>query len=153
MTLSKNESHEPEILTPSAQLSLIEWNAKQENEEAQLLRLEGLARLMDARFHLPLVPIPIGLDTIIGLIPGIGDTASLGVSGIIIAGAHRLGLSKRHLIQMCANVFVDWLIGLVPVIGDLLDIGWQGNMRNVRIARTELEARWDREYAGIMREP
>jgi len=149
---SNRPSLEPEILSPSAQLRLSEWEAKQDLEEMQLARLEALAKLMDARFHLPILPIPIGLDTIVGLIPGIGDTISLGVSGVIVAGCRRLGISKLHLMQMGVNIFIDWLIGLVPIIGDLFDIGWQGNIRNVRIARAQLEDRWETEYAQIIEE-
>jgi len=140
-----------EIITPSAQLRLEELDAQQISEAVQLERLEALAKLMDARFHLPILPVPIGLDTIIGLIPGIGDTISLGVSGVIVAGAKKLGIPNRHLIQMGANIFVDWLIGLVPVIGDLFDIGWQGNLRNVKIARAHLEARWAQDKADALK--
>lgn len=150
MPRSKTPLSAPEILTPAAQLRLQDLEARQESEEIQLERLEAIAKLMDARFHLPILPIPIGLDTIVGLIPGIGDTISLGVSGVIVAGAKKLDLPNHHLLQMGANIFVDWLIGLVPVIGDLFDIGWQGNMRNVRIARRHLEARWAEEREEAM---
>lgn len=150
MPLSKAPKPEPEILSPAAQRRLSDWTAKQEREATELARLESIAKLMDARFHLPILPIPIGLDTIIGLIPGIGDTISLGISGVIVAGARRLGIPQQHLMQMGANIFVDWLIGLVPVIGDLFDIGWQGNLRNVRIARAYLEDRWQTEYELVI---
>ena len=106
----------PEILTPAMQLRLQALEAQHEAEAIQLERLEALARLMDARFHLPILPIPIGLDTIIGLIPGIGDTISLGISGVIVAGSRKLNVSAASLMQMGANIFVDWLIGLVPII-------------------------------------
>jgi hypothetical protein len=135
----------PEILTPAAQGRLNEVQAQHESEAAELARLEGIAHLMDARFNIPLLPVPIGLDTIVGLIPGIGDTISLCVAGGIVAGSKRLNVPKRHLAQMCGNIFVDWLIGLVPLIGDFIDIGWQGNLRNVRIARAHLEDRWAQE--------
>ena len=142
----------PEILSPAAQLRLQKLELRHESELVQLERLEAIARLMDARFHLPILPVPIGLDTIVGLIPGIGDTISLGVAGTIVAGAKKLDLPHQHLFQMCANIFVDWLIGLVPVIGDLFDIGWQGNMRNVRIARAHLEARWAEEREAVLKD-
>ena len=145
MVKSSPSSSEPQILSPGAQLRLIELDTKHENEAAQLARLEALANLMDARFTLPIVPVPIGLDTIIGLIPGIGDTISLGVSSVIVAGARKLDVPTGHLVQMGGNMVIDWAIGLVPVIGDLFDIGWRGNVRNVRIARAHLEDRWARE--------
>ena len=136
---------EPQILSPAAQLRLSELEAKHEIEAAQLERLEALAKLMDARFRLPVIPVPIGLDTIIGLIPGIGDTISLGVAGVIVAGMRKLDIPTGRLAQMGGNILIDWAIGLVPVIGDLFDIGWQGNVRNVKIARAHLEERWARE--------
>ena len=150
MPISKPPHSEPEILSPAAQIRLSDWQEKQEAEEVHLERLESIAKMMDAQFKLPILPIPIGLDTIVGLIPGIGDTISLGVAGIIVAGAKRLGVPKQSLIQMAVNIFIDWLIGLVPIIGDLFDIGWQGNLRNVRIARANLEARWEQEHTLII---
>jgi len=109
------------------------------NHEQRLNHVEGLARLMDSRFKIPGVPIPMGLDTIIGFIPGIGDTIGLGVSGYIISHAWGLGAPKRLLVRMGGNVFVDWLIGLIPLIGDLFDWGWQANNRNTALLRTHLE--------------
>lgn len=134
------------------QFRLKELDAKHEDEKAQLERLESLATLMDARFNIPFLPIPIGLDTIVGLIPGIGDTISLGVSGVIVAGAHRINVPKRHLTHMCVNMFIDWLIGLIPIIGDLFDIGWRGNLRNVKIARMHLEERWAMDRATVLQD-
>ena len=134
---------ELEILSPTQQLRLAAWEDQQAEEEAKLIKLEALANLMDARFKLPIIPVPIGLDTIIGLIPGIGDTISLGVAGTIVTGTHRLGVSKHLLIAMGVNIFIDWLIGLIPIIGDLFDIGWQGSVKNVRLARAYLETHWE----------
>lgn len=151
MTRSETHITDPEIITPSAQSRLDTLNAKHEIEAAQLMRLESLADLMDTRFKVPLLPIPIGLDTIVGLIPGIGDTISLGVSGMIVAGSHRLNVPKRHLARMAGNMLIDWIIGLVPIIGDLFDIGWKGNVRNVKIARAYLEKKWAQERADALR--
>ena len=139
---------EPEILTPEAQRRLREVELRHEGEAARLANLESLANLMDAKFRLPFVPVPIGLDFLVGLIPGVGDTISMGISGYIILGARNLGVPKRHLTQMGGNTFLDWLIGLVPVIGDLFDIGWRGNIRNVTLAREHLERRWEKERAA-----
>ena len=79
------------------------------------------------------------LDTLIGLIPGIGDTIGLGISGYIIAQAQRIGASRPLIYKMVFNVFLDWLIGLVPILGDLFDWGWQANNRNARLLRRHFE--------------
>jgi len=144
------QSSDPLIISPSVQLKLDDLDQRHEMEAAQLAQLEALADLMDTRFKIPFLPIPIGLDTIVGLIPGIGDTISLGVSGFIVAGSHRLDIPKNRLIQMGGNMLIDWIIGLIPIIGDLFDIGWQGNVRNVRIARSHLEKRWENERFEVL---
>ncbi len=109
----------------------------QNNETVQpaLNRLEALADLMDARFQIPGLPFRFGLDAIIGLIPVLGDTVNLTVSGYIVAEAVRLGARKRDLVRMLFNIFIDWLIGLVPIIGDIFDVTWKGNLRNIKILK------------------
>jgi len=102
-------------------------------------RVEALANLMDSRFHIPGLPMSLGLDTIIGLIPGIGDTVGLGVSAYIIYECMKLGLPKKKLPIMMFNVLVDWAIGLIPLLGDIFDMGWRANNKNVAMLR----AHWD----------
>jgi len=107
--------------------------------ESKVEAIESLARLMDSQFNVPGLPAPLGLDTIIGLIPGIGDTIGLGVSGYIIAQGAKLGLPKRNLTGMAFNVGIDWLIGTIPLIGDIFDWGWKANNRNAAIIREYYE--------------
>jgi hypothetical protein len=145
MTQPIYSASDPEILSPAAQSRLEALEAAHAIESAKLVRMESLAKLMDTQFNLPFLPIPIGLDSLIGLVPGIGDTISLGVSGVIVVGAHRLDIPKTHVFRMLGNILIDWIIGLIPIIGDIFDIGWRGNIRNVKIAREHLEARWQKE--------
>lgn len=106
---------------------------------AQLEHIEKLAKMMDSQFALPGTQIRLGIDTLIGLIPGIGDTLSLGIAGYIVAHSAKMGVKKRTLTKMGYNIFVDWLIGLVPLIGDIFDVGWRGNNRNAALLRRSLE--------------
>ncbi|WP_017931127.1 DUF4112 domain-containing protein [Robiginitomaculum antarcticum] len=106
-----------------------------EHIEQRLNHIDGLARLMDSQFTLPGTQIKLGLDALVGLVPVIGDTISLGVSGYIVAHAHSLGAPKRLLTRMGFNIFLDWLIGLVPLIGDIFDVGWKANNRNADLLR------------------
>lgn len=126
--------------------------ARHSLEQAQLDRVEALAKTMDAAFTIPGTSIPLGFDTIVGLIPGIGDTLSLGVAGYIASHGIGLKVQKRHMVQMGWNMFIDWLIGLVPLIGDVFDIGWRGNLRNAALLRSVTEKRWaeERLAAGII---
>ncbi|NBB70832.1 MAG: DUF4112 domain-containing protein [Alphaproteobacteria bacterium] len=99
----------------------------------RLERLRGLARLMDTRWRLPLVPVRFGLDSVIGLVPVVGDTVSWAVAGWIVAEARKLGAPPDVVGRMVANNVFDWTIGLVPVVGDLLDVGMRANTRNVAL--------------------
>lgn len=98
-------------------------------------RLQRLADLLDAAIGIPGTRFRIGLDGVIGLLPGIGDGATL-VAGLwIVHRAHRLGIPKRLVARMLANVGIDALIGAVPVAGDLFDVFWKANQRNMRLLR------------------
>ena len=103
-------------------------------EREQIIRrLTALARLLDARFLIPGTNFRFGLDGLIGLIPGIGDTATNLVSLYILYEARRLGASRATLVRMAANIGIDWLVGLVPLAGDLFDVAFKANIRNLRL--------------------
>lgn len=101
--------------------------------------LDRLSRLMDASFNLPGTDFKIGLDPIIGLIPGIGDSISLLISAYIVLQAHRLGASRWTLTRMVSNIVLDAAIGAVPVLGDLFDFAFKANQRNLKLLRIKPE--------------
>ena len=102
-------------------------------------RLKYLATLLDDRFRLPGTDLRFGLDGLIGLVPGIGDTITSGLGLLIVSEAWRLGCRKRTLARMMGNLGVDWLTGLVPLVGDLFDFGFKSNRRNVALVIEEIE--------------
>ncbi|EAR49470.1 hypothetical protein OG2516_04618 [Oceanicola granulosus HTCC2516] len=108
--------------------------------ERELQRLERLANQMDALFRIPGTGIRVGADSIIGLVPGIGDSLALAPAGWIVWKARDLGAPNGMLVKMGFNVAVDTVIGAIPLIGDIFDVGWKGNLRNVRLLREHLEA-------------
>ena len=95
----------------------------------------------------------MGLDGLLGLIPGIGDTATALVAAYIVLEAARLGVPKRTLARMIANVGIDYVVGLVPLIGDLGDFAWKANRRNARMLREHLLARRGDAAAPIRERP
>jgi hypothetical protein len=116
--------------------------------ESELRLLDKLADVMDQRFIIPGTSIPVGLDSIIGLIPGIGDTATLAVSAFILHKA-RPHVPPVIMGRMMWNVFLDWLIGLVPFFGDIFDVGWKANRRNVDLLKAHLRTPlYDRTAKG-----
>jgi hypothetical protein len=109
--------------------------------EAELERLEKLAALLDTSFKIPYTDFRVGLDAIVGLIPGVGDVSMSFISFWIVARAWRLGAGPGTILHMCWNIGVDAFIGLFPLVGDVLDVGWKANSRNVRLLRETLEAK------------
>ncbi len=101
--------------------------------EPRLVFARFLAELLDQRFTIPGTSVRIGLDPIIGLIPGVGDTlANLAGSAILLVGA-QFRLPKVVLLRMALNVALNTLIGAIPVVGDLFSIWFRSNVRNARL--------------------
>jgi len=94
-------------------------------------RARGLARLLDDLIRIPGTNIGIGLDPIIGLIPGVGDMIGGLMSSYILVVAAQEGVPASVLTRMLGNIALDSLVGVVPVLGDLFDVGMKSNRRNV----------------------
>jgi hypothetical protein len=75
----------------------------------------------------------VGLDGLIGLIPGVGDTVGSLLSAYILYEAIKLGVPRRVLLRMATNIGLDTIVGLVPVVGDIFDIAWKANKKNMRL--------------------
>jgi hypothetical protein len=125
-------------------------------ESPRYRRMRFLSVLMDNSIVLP-NGYRIGLDPLLGLLPGIGDALGAAVSCYIIYQAARLGLAKRILLRMLGNVAVEALAGVVPVLGDLFDATWKANMRNLRLferhyhpAMAERPAGWILGWIGLL---
>ncbi len=112
---------------------------EQHPHAADLARLRKLAQRMDSAFHLPIVGIRVGWDSVLGLVPGIGDALTLLPGAFILRESHRMGASRPVLARMAANMGIDFAIGAIPIVGDLFDIGWKANIRNVDLLHTHLE--------------
>lgn len=93
----------------------------------------SLARILDTAIAIPGTRFRIGLDPIVGLIPGIGDLAGVLLSISILFQGVRLGVPRATLLRMGSNIALEAIVGTVPLIGDLFDAGWRANTRNVRL--------------------
>ena len=101
-------------------------------------RIEVLANLLDSAFAIPGTRYRIGLDSIIGIVPGIGDAVTTLLSSYIIWEARQLGVPKRLIARMIGNVAIDSAIGLIPFAGDAFDVVFKANRRNIKILRDYL---------------
>lgn len=106
--------------------------------QATKQRLERLAWWTDEAIRLP-GGYRIGLDGIIGLIPGVGDVAGGLVSSYIVLEARHAGVPRRKLFKMVWNILLELVIGSIPIIGDLFDFMFKANKRNVELLHKSLE--------------
>jgi hypothetical protein len=90
-------------------------------------------------FVLPVINRPIGLDSIVGLIPVVGDVITAGLGAYLVWEARNLGLSKFQLARMAGNVGFDAAIGAIPLVGDLFDFAFRSNTRNLKILKRYLD--------------
>ena len=110
-----------------------------DEHRSTLARIRWLADLFDDRFRLPGTGHRFGLDSILGLIPGVGDAATGTVSLYLAAEAWRLGMPLTTILRMGVNVGIDTVLGAIPLLGDLFDFAWKANQKNVRLVLAHLE--------------
>lgn len=112
-----------------------------DEDYARLERAKRVATAMDDGVRIPLTPIRIGLDPVIGLAPVVGDLATALVSLYVIAEAAAAGVSGRRIARMIVNVLIDTLVGFVPILGDAFDALFHANRANVKLFEQDLERR------------
>ena len=98
--------------------------------------LERLGWLMDDLFRIPVLGWRVGLDALIGLVPGgLGDTTTSLVSFYILAAAVRYRVPKITVLRMALNLAIDYVFGSVPVVGDVFDAWFKSNQKNLDLLR------------------
>ena len=102
-------------------------------------RLARVAWLLDNSIPLPGVKLRIGLDAILGLIPGLGDVLGVILSSYIVREAARLGAPRSVLARMAWNVAIEGIVGMVPFFGDVFDAAWKANQRNYLLLEQHLD--------------
>ena len=102
-------------------------------------RVEAMEMVLERAFVIPGINRHVGLDSIIGLVPVIGDLITALMGAYMVWEARNLGMSKFQLTRMAANVGIDTIVGAVPIAGDLFDFLWKSNSKNLRIIRKHLD--------------
>lgn len=98
--------------------------------------LENLSHYLDGLFRIPGTGWRFGLDSLIGLIPNVGDTITSFASFYILLAGVRYGVPKITLLRMAFNIGLDYLVGTIPFIGDAFDFVWKANKQNMDLIRT-----------------
>ncbi|BBO29337.1 hypothetical protein AltI4_37250 [Alteromonas sp. I4] len=99
----------------------------------ELLKAQKLANRLDTAFKLPFIPFRIGLDAIIGLIPGLGDAVMLVAALRIVYLGKKMGLPPALVKVMLRNALLDFGLGFIPLVGDIVDFFYKANQANVRV--------------------
>lgn len=105
-----------------------------------LNRIRRLSRLMDTAFRIPGIGVRIGLDPIIGLVPGLGDLIATAVSAYILFLAARFRLPGNVFGWMVFNVGLEFVVGAIPLVGDIFDAFFKSNVRNLALLEAHLQA-------------
>ena len=102
-------------------------------------RIEAMEAMLEGLFVIPGTNRRVGLDSLVGLIPVVGDLATAAMGAWIVWEARNLGMSKWQLARMAANVGFDTLVGAIPFAGDVFDFLFKSNTKNLRIIRKHLD--------------
>lgn len=103
---------------------------------SDLRAAEWIADLLDNRLRI--LGIPVGLDALLGVMPGAGDAVAAVLSGYLVVIAYRRGLPASAINRMVGNILLDFFLGLVPILGDFTDIFFRSNQRNLQILRQHI---------------
>src|ERR1700741_4207774 len=132
-----------------AQLKKAEWSMERADRSITVDQsLEHLAWLMDDLIRIPGLGWRFGLDALVGLIPGFGDTATSLASFYILASAVRYRVPKITLLRMGLNIGIDYLVGSLPLVGDLFDAWWKSNQKNIALVRKRATVSADEARSG-----
>jgi len=120
-----------------------------------LVRLRRFAVWLDAGITVPGTSIRVGLDPVLGLIPGLGDAVGALLAGWILVAAIRVGASRATLGRIAVNITLDALVGAVPLLGDVFDVVWKANLKNVELLERHMNdslaaARRDRAFVAVV---
>lgn len=131
-----------------------ELNHFQDNDQQRALeQLEALGNWLDSSIPIPGLNFKIGWDTLIGLVPGVGDAVSAALASWIVLRAKQLGVSKWTVARMIGNVGIDALLGSIPLVGDIFDATYKANNKNIALLRRQLAKQTRRATANTNREP
>jgi hypothetical protein len=107
-------------------------------ERRRLDRLQRVALLLDNAIPIPGTRYRVGLDPILGLIPGVGDAVGTAMAGYIVVEAARFGVPRSVLLRMLVNIGIDTALGAVPAVGDVFDFVWKADAKNLALLHEHL---------------
>ncbi|CAA9349594.1 MAG: hypothetical protein AVDCRST_MAG90-2402 [uncultured Microvirga sp.] len=137
--LSRAAPQETSMAAPRMQPIFESLKASGPTRADSVGRIAALAHLLDSAIPIPGTNRRVGIDALLGLIPGVGDAVSAALASYIIWEARQLGLPRWKIARMVGNLALDTTVGAVPLLGDLFDMAYKSNQRNMRIVIEHLE--------------
>tara|TARA_B100000700_G_scaffold98237_1_gene110609 strand:- start:1322 stop:1771 length:450 start_codon:yes stop_codon:yes gene_type:complete len=118
--------------------------------EERMGRLRLLSQRLDDSITIPGTKYKIGVDPIIGLIPGGGDVFGAILSIYIMYSGIKIGVPRATVNKMFKNILLEFIVGCIPVVGDLFDIVWKSNQRNVKLIEESIAPEEDNKFIGYI---
>jgi hypothetical protein len=119
----------------------LEWSTSDDSAIRKSANdVERLAHWLDTLIEIPGIRVRFGIDALLGLLPGVGDTASALASVYILRAASGFSVPRITLARMTLNIVIDLLAGAVPILGDMFDVYWKANRKNIELLRRHLKA-------------
>lgn len=109
--------------------------------DSRLERLRSFTRVMDDGFRIPGTRFRVGLDPLLGLVPGAGDVVGAVLAGAIVIEAVRRRVPGPTLVRMAFNIAIDTGLGTVPLVGDVFDAVWKANRKNLDLLERHTHGR------------
>jgi len=138
LSVASEKVHIPEVIEPDEKLP------------KDLVALRRFAFLMDEAFTIPGTRMRVGIDALVGLIPGIGDVIGAVMSAWIIVGGVRHRVPMRVVVRMIVNIAIDLFFGAVPLAGDVFDFMFEENVKNMRLLEKHRDRRKPPRSPGEM---
>ena len=127
------------VITPPNDVQEVEWEVLPPEEKEKQCELEPLFRwlalVMDNLLRVPGTQFRFGLDPLMGLLPGLGDTGSALISAMALVAAARRGIPRILLARMSLNILINEAVGIIPVFGDAFSFWFKSNARNYELLR------------------
>lgn len=111
------------------------------DEKGEVEIVRAIRKVMDEAVSVPGTKVKLGLDAVLGLIPGVGDVSSAAIGAYMLHAAARLGVPTIVMVRMLVNLFIDAVIGIIPIVGDYLDVLYRANSKNAALVLQAVENR------------
>ncbi len=117
-------------------------DAPDRNPKLALVRArfsKTVAFILDDLIRIPGTNRRVGLDPLIGLLPGAGDFLTSAAGLTLLAAGARRSVPVSVYLRMAGNWALNSLVGALPFVGDVFSFWFKSNRRNYELLRAHLD--------------